>query len=94
MNFSTNVSSGTPYCRPIDTAIEKASITPASVFEDGNKVFIRMSDHVDRSQLPVFMTVDHSGQTEVVNYRYFKPYLRGSVGPNRATTFAPTADPR
>ncbi len=47
---------------------------PTSVFEDGNKVFIRMSDHVDRSQLPVFMTIDHSGQTEVVNYRYFKPY--------------------
>jgi type IV secretion system protein VirB9 len=47
---------------------------PMSVFEDGNKVFIRMSDHVDRSQLPIFMTIDHSGQTEVVNYRYFKPY--------------------
>ncbi len=47
---------------------------PTSVFEDGNKVFIRMSDHVDRSQLPIFMTIDHSGRTEVVNYRYFKPY--------------------
>ncbi len=47
---------------------------PTSVFEDGNKVFIRMSDHVDRSQLPIFMTIDHSGQTEAVNYRYFKPY--------------------
>ena len=31
MNFSTNVSSGTPCCRPIDTEIENASITPASV---------------------------------------------------------------
>jgi type IV secretion system protein VirB9 len=52
----------------------KLSWYPTSVFEDGNKVFIRMSDHVDRSQLPVFMTIDHSGRTEVVNYRYFKPY--------------------
>src|SRR3954471_6525063 len=31
VNLETNVSSGTPYCRPIDTAIENASITPASV---------------------------------------------------------------
>jgi len=47
---------------------------PSCVFEDGNKVFIRMSDHVDHDQLPVFMTIDSQGQTEVVNYRYFKPY--------------------
>jgi type IV secretion system protein TrbG len=47
---------------------------PTSVFEDGKKVFIRMSDQVDSSQLPVFMMIDRSGQTEVVNYRYFKPY--------------------
>ncbi len=47
---------------------------PTSVFEDGHKVFIKMPDRVDRSQLPVFMTIDRSGQTEVVNYRYFKPY--------------------
>ncbi len=47
---------------------------PTSVFEDGFKVFIRMSPHVDHSQLPVFMTIDQKGQTEVVNYRYFKPY--------------------
>jgi len=47
---------------------------PSSVFEDGNKVFIRMPDHVDHSQLPIFMTMDRSGQTEVVNYRYYKPY--------------------
>src|SRR6478735_3095816 len=31
VNFSTNVSSGTPYCSPMETAIEKASITPARV---------------------------------------------------------------
>ncbi|MBF0570767.1 MAG: TrbG/VirB9 family P-type conjugative transfer protein [Candidatus Omnitrophica bacterium] len=48
---------------------------PTRIFEDGNKVFIRMSDHVDRSQLPIFMMIDHSGQPEVVNYRYFKPYF-------------------
>jgi P-type conjugative transfer protein TrbG len=53
---------------------QKLSWYPTSVFEDGNKVFIRMSDHVDRSQLPVFMTMDHGGQAEVVNYRYFRPY--------------------
>ena len=53
---------------------QKLSWYPTSVFEDGNKVFIRMSDQVDRSQLPVFMMIDRSGQTEVVNYRYFKPY--------------------
>ena len=28
MNFETYASSGTPYCSPIETAIEKASITP------------------------------------------------------------------
>ena len=38
------------------------------------EVFIRMPERVDRSDLPVFMAIDHSGQTEVVNYRYFKPY--------------------
>ena len=47
---------------------------PTSIFEDGNKVFIRMPEHADHSQLPIFMTLDHAGQTEVVNYRYFKPY--------------------
>src|SRR6266571_6945595 len=31
VNFSTQVRSGTPYCRLIEIAIEKASITPASV---------------------------------------------------------------
>jgi hypothetical protein len=31
VNFCTKVSSGTPYWRAMDTAIEKASITPARV---------------------------------------------------------------
>ena len=31
VNFSTYFSSGTPYCRPMEIAIENASITPASV---------------------------------------------------------------
>jgi type IV secretion system protein VirB9 len=48
---------------------------PISVFEDGNKVFIRMPDNVDRSQLPIFMMVDRRGQKEVVNYRYYNPYF-------------------
>jgi len=48
---------------------------PMSVFEDGNKVFIRMPDKVDRSQLPVFMMIDLKGRPEVVNYRYFDPYF-------------------
>ena len=30
-NFDTYVSSGTPYCRAMEIAMEKASITPASV---------------------------------------------------------------
>ena len=47
---------------------------PASVFEDGNKVFIRMPEHVNHAQLPIFMTVDRGGKSEVVNYRYYKPY--------------------
>ncbi|MBF0511408.1 MAG: TrbG/VirB9 family P-type conjugative transfer protein [Candidatus Omnitrophica bacterium] len=47
---------------------------PVSVFDDRNKVFIKMPEKVDRSQLPVFMTMDRKGQPEVVNYRYFKPY--------------------
>src|SRR5690349_17695043 len=31
VNLATNVSSGTPYCSPIEMATENASITPASV---------------------------------------------------------------
>src|SRR5687767_14488133 len=31
VNFETYVSRGTPYCRPIEIAIENASMTPASV---------------------------------------------------------------
>ena len=30
-NFDTNVSSGTPYCRPTETAVANASMTPESV---------------------------------------------------------------
>lgn len=47
---------------------------PTAIFEDGNKVFIKMPAEVDHSQLPIFMAIDQAGQTEVVNYRYFKPY--------------------
>jgi type IV secretion system protein VirB9 len=53
---------------------KKLSWYPMSVFEDGNKVFIKMPDNVNHSQLPIFMTVDRQGQSEVANYRYFKPY--------------------
>jgi type IV secretion system protein TrbG len=53
---------------------QRLSWYPTSVFEDGNKVFIRMSAHVDHSQLPIFMTIDESGKMQVANYRYFKPY--------------------
>ena len=31
MNFETKASSGTPYCRPNETAMANASITPDSV---------------------------------------------------------------
>jgi type IV secretion system protein VirB9 len=47
---------------------------PQNAFEDGRKVFIRMPQQVDQTELPVFMTIGRGGQTEVVNYRYFKPY--------------------
>jgi P-type conjugative transfer protein TrbG len=48
---------------------------PKDVFEDGQKVFIKMSPTVSRAELPVFMAIDQTGQTEVVNYRYFRPYF-------------------
>jgi len=61
--------------KDLTTGILPTSILLIAIgFEDGNKVFIRMPDHVDHSQLPIFMTIDRSGQTEVVNYRYFRPY--------------------
>ena len=53
---------------------KRLSWYPMSVFEDGNKVFIKMPDNVNHSQLPIFMTVNSHGETEVVNYRYFRPY--------------------
>ena len=40
-NFCANASSGTPYCRPSDTAMAKASMTPDSVepcFETFRKI--------------------------------------------------------
>lgn len=48
---------------------------PKDVFEDGQKVFIKMPPTVNRAELPVFMGIDPTGQTEVVNYRYFRPYF-------------------
>ena len=48
---------------------------PKDVFEDGQKVFIKMPATVSRAELPVFMAIDATGQTEVVNYRYFRPYF-------------------
>ena len=53
---------------------QKLSWYPTIVFEDGHKVFIRMPVHAERTSLPVFMTINKAGQTELVNYRYFKPY--------------------
>src|SRR4029077_10448949 len=52
----------------------KLSWYPTGVFEDGRKVFIRMPNETDPSPLPIFMAIDRSGRTEMVNYRYFKPY--------------------
>jgi hypothetical protein len=42
MNLATKDSSGTPYCRPIETAIANASITPESV-EPCFEVFRKIS---------------------------------------------------
>ena len=48
---------------------------PLSIFEDGRKVFIRMSDRVTNNELPIFMALDKKGRRQMVNYRYFKPYF-------------------
>ena len=48
---------------------------PKDIFEDGQKVYIKMPTTVSRRELPVFMAIDQTGQTEVVNYRYFRPYF-------------------
>ena len=48
---------------------------PVSVFDDGKKVFIKMGDAAARAELPVFHVVSKSGQLEVANYRYRKPYF-------------------
>jgi P-type conjugative transfer protein TrbG len=48
---------------------------PLDVFEDGQKVYIKMSPKVSRSELPAFMAVDEAGQINVVNYRYYRPYF-------------------
>jgi len=48
---------------------------PTKVFEDGNKVFIKMSSKVSHDELPAFMAINEAGQIEVVNYRYFRPYF-------------------
>ena len=48
---------------------------PKDVFEDGQKVYIKMPSTVSRTELPVFMAIDATGQTEVVNYRYHRPYF-------------------
>jgi type IV secretion system protein VirB9 len=48
---------------------------PLDVFEDGDKVFIKMSPGVSRSELPVFMALDQAGVINVVNYRYYRPYF-------------------
>lgn len=47
---------------------------PESVYDDGSKVFIKMSEDVANSELPIFFVL--KGKTvEVVNYRYKEPYF-------------------
>ncbi len=48
---------------------------PVNVFDDGHKVYIRMSEKVNDSQLPAFMALGSDGKPEVVNYRYRKPFF-------------------
>jgi type IV secretion system protein TrbG len=48
---------------------------PLAVFDDSQKVYIKMPPKVSRSELPAFMAVDEAGQINVVNYRYFRPYF-------------------
>jgi type IV secretion system protein VirB9 len=46
---------------------------PTRVFDDGNKTFIKMPEAADRYDLPV-LYIFRDRQTQMVNYRYRKPY--------------------
>ncbi|MBF0483300.1 MAG: TrbG/VirB9 family P-type conjugative transfer protein [Candidatus Omnitrophica bacterium] len=48
---------------------------PAMVFDDGRKVYIKMSDKVKNMELPVFVAVTAKGAKDMVNYRYREPFF-------------------
>ena len=54
MNFETYVSSGTPYCSPIETAMANASMTPESV-EPCFDVFRKISPRPSSGYEPAVM---------------------------------------
>ncbi len=48
---------------------------PASVFDDGKKVFIKMGEKAEHAELPVFHVLGKNGQVQVANYRYRRPFF-------------------
>lgn len=46
------------------------SFYPQQVFDDGKKVYIRMPEGIEFSEIPVFFGLGPGGAQEVVNYRY------------------------
>ncbi|MBF0478410.1 MAG: TrbG/VirB9 family P-type conjugative transfer protein [Candidatus Omnitrophica bacterium] len=48
---------------------------PVMVFDDGKKVYIKMSERVKYMELPVFVGVTEKGVKEIVNYRYREPFM-------------------
>ena len=74
VNFSTNASSGTPYCRPRLTEIANASMIPASV-EPCLATFRNTSPGRPSSNSP---TVAYPWQSATRNENVFELRMRGS----------------
>lgn len=72
---STNIQIQNVRFNYIATGDKKLTWFPVNIFDDGNKVYIQMSDVADRYELPIFMKVNEKGQQEMVNYRYRQPYF-------------------
>lgn len=55
--------------------LSSPSWKPTRVFDDGEHTYIQLSDSVSSSDLPALYIEDNSGQQELVNYRFKKPYF-------------------
>lgn len=54
----------------------KSVIRPASVFNDGKKTYIQMSNEINQTDLPTIYTLDDDGKLQTVaGVRYRKPYF-------------------